>query len=167
MNRVEQQKLHQTEELTFGWVCGVQLGFRQTQSLINTEQTIINKRSLWWIHHIMMSFPLAIAYGGVIISWRLQHENRQLMIMSLLLNSNWVCQRPSWIPKTHPNDSSAVVWLSFWCSTRPSADKGTYKYRAHYHQLAIFMLKSSWYDDFTIGDRLWKTHYDMKTSTWQ
>ena len=29
------------------------------------------------------------------------------------------------------------------------------------------MLKSSWYDQFTIGDCLWKTHYDMKTSTWQ
>ena len=29
-----------------------------------------------------------------------------------------VCRRPSWIPKTQPNGSSAVVWLSFWFSTR-------------------------------------------------
>ena len=75
--------------------------------------------------------------------------------------------KSSWTPKTQPNNSRAVVWLSFWCSTRPSADTVTNQDRAHYHQLAIFMLKSSWYDDFTIGERLWKTHYDMKTSTWQ
>ena len=29
------------------------------------------------------------------------------------------------VPKTQPNDSRAAVWLSFWCSTRPSADTGT------------------------------------------
>ena len=29
------------------------------------------------------------------------------------------------------------------------------------------MWKSSWYDDFTTGDHLWKTHYDTKTSIWQ
>ena len=33
----------------------------------------------------------------------------------------------SWTPKTQPNDSRAAVWLSFWCSTRPSADTGTIK----------------------------------------
>ena len=33
-------------------------------------------------------------------------------------SSACVCRRPSWTPKTQPNDSSAVVWLSFWCSTR-------------------------------------------------
>ena len=31
----------------------------------------------------------------------------------------------SWTPKTQPNDSKAAIWLSFWCSTRPSADTGT------------------------------------------
>ena len=37
-NRVEHQKLNQTTaELPFGWVFGVQLGLRQTQSLINTN----------------------------------------------------------------------------------------------------------------------------------
>ena len=34
------------------------------------------------------------------------------------LTSYCLCRRPSWTPKTQPNDSSAVVWLSFWCSTR-------------------------------------------------
>ena len=32
----------------------------------------------------------------------------------------------SWKPKTQPNDSRAAVWLSFWFSTRPSADTVTY-----------------------------------------
>ena len=30
-----------------------------------------------------------------------------------------------WKPKTQPNDSRAAVWLSFWFSTRPSADTVT------------------------------------------
>ena len=38
--------------------------------------------------------------------------------MCSVLISYCVCRRPSWTPKTQPNDSSAVVWLSFWCSTR-------------------------------------------------
>ena len=37
----------------------------------------------------------------------------QLMIMCSVLISYCVCRRPSWKPKTQPNDSSAVVWLSF------------------------------------------------------
>ena len=36
-----------------------------------------------------------------------------------------VCRRPSWTPKTQPNGSSAVVWLSFWCSTRFTRKKVT------------------------------------------
>ena len=36
-SRVEDQKLNQTTALLlFGWVFGFQLGFRQTQALINT-----------------------------------------------------------------------------------------------------------------------------------
>ena len=38
--------------------------------------------------------------------------------MCAILISSWVCWKPSWTPKTQLNDSSAVVWLSFWCSTR-------------------------------------------------
>ena len=38
--------------------------------------------------------------------------------MCSVLISYCVCRWPSWTPKTQPNDSSAVVWLSFWCSTR-------------------------------------------------
>ena len=62
--------------------------------------------------------PQANAYGEVIISWKLQHHNHQLMIMCSVLISYCVCRRPSWKPKTQPNGSSAVVWLSFWFSTR-------------------------------------------------
>ena len=40
------------------------------------------------------------------------------MIMCSVLISYCVCRRPSWKPKTRPNGSSAVVWLSFWFSTR-------------------------------------------------
>ena len=41
-----------------------------------------------------------------------------MMILSSVLNSYCVCRRPSWKSKTQPNGSSAVVWLSFWFSTR-------------------------------------------------
>ena len=40
------------------------------------------------------------------------------MIMWSVLISYCVCRRPSWKPKTQPNGCSAVVWLSFWFSTR-------------------------------------------------
>ena len=31
----------------------------------------------------------------------------------------------SWTPNTQPNESKAAVWLSFWCSSRPSVETGT------------------------------------------
>ena len=73
----------------------------------------------------------------------------------------------SWKPKTQPNDSRAAVWLSFWFSTRPSADTVTYLYRTHYNQLAIVMVKLSWFDVFTMGDRLWWRHQIRITSPWR
>ena len=39
------------------------------------------------------------------------------MIMCSVLISYCVCRRPSWKPKTQPNDSRAAVWLSFWFQT--------------------------------------------------
>ena len=65
-----------------------------------------------------MTLLYANAYEKLIIIWRLKHNDNQLMIMCSVLNSYCVCRMPSWIPKTQPNGSSAVVWLSFWCSTR-------------------------------------------------
>ena len=56
--------------------------------------------------------------------------------------SHFFSSDPSWTPKTQPYNSRAVVWLSFWCSTRPSADTVTNKYRTHYHPLEIVILKS-------------------------
>ena len=41
-----------------------------------------------------------------------------MIVMQLLLISYCVCRRPNWKPKTQQNGSSAVVWLSFWFSTR-------------------------------------------------
>ena len=40
------------------------------------------------------------------------------MIMCSVFINYCVCRRPSWKPRTQPNGSSAVVWLSFWFSTR-------------------------------------------------
>ena len=107
-NRVEHQKLNQTTaELSFGWVFGVQLGLRQTQALIKTT-TIRRRRvpgaTLLLISNLLLSSNVA---GGTL-----------LLPIVLVLISDCVCRRPSWTPKTQPNDSSAVVWLSFWCSTR-------------------------------------------------
>ena len=48
----------------------------------------------------------------------------QLIIMCSVLITYYVCRRPSWTPKTEPNDSRAAVWLSFWYSTRPAAHTG-------------------------------------------
>ena len=53
-----------------------------------------------------------------IIMWYLQQNNLKLMIMCSALISDYVCRKPSWKPKTQLNGSSAVVWLSFWFSTR-------------------------------------------------
>ena len=58
----------------------------------------------------------------------------------------------SWTPKTQPNDSRAAVWLSFWCSTRPSAERGTY---TTYHSIIIIdpnkLKKRSDHNDEVIG----------------
>ena len=78
------------------------------------------------IHQVLTHFShLAITYGVVIMSWSFQHDNRQLMTMCSVLSSYCICRRPRWTPKTQPNDSSAVVWLSFWCSTRFTRKKVT------------------------------------------
>ena len=45
-------------------------------------------------------------------------KKRNCQLMNTVLISYCVCRRPSWKPKTQPNGSSAVVWLSFWFSTR-------------------------------------------------
>ena len=106
-NRVEHQKLNQVAaELPPGWVFGVQLGLRQTQALIKTK-TIRGK------------VPLAI----LVFSCKLLLKSNIaggtfLLLIVLALISACVCRRPSWTPKTQPGGSSAVTWLSFWCSTR-------------------------------------------------
>ena len=77
------------------------------------------------------------------------------MIMCSVLISDCVCRRPSWKPKTQPNGSSAVVWLSFWFSTRFTGKKlghssGIYLYR-------IF---------FYFWKRLLLWHFRPKSSEW-
>ena len=107
-NRVDHQTLIQTTaELSFGWFFRVQLGLRQTQAPIKTK-TIRRRRvppaTLLLSCNLLLISNVA---GGTL-----------LLLIVLVLISACVCRRPSWTPKTQPNDSSAVVWLSFWCSTR-------------------------------------------------
>ena len=107
-NRVEHQKLNQvTAELPPGWVFGVQLGLRQTQALIKAK-TIRRRKVPPAIFLFSSNFQLNtnIASGTF-----------PLLIVFVLISA-CVCRRPSWTPKTQPGGSSAVTWLSFWCSTR-------------------------------------------------
>ena len=57
-------------------------------------------------------------------------DRHWFLLIAKPLSSSWTmvkqlvvlisaCERRSnWTPKLQPNSSSAVVWLSFWCSTR-------------------------------------------------
>ena len=70
-----------------------------------------------------------------------------LLISHLWLISYCVCQRPSWKPKTQPNGSSAVVWLSFWFSTRFTRktldySNGSCLYTTKYSNWGNIILKS-------------------------
>ena len=93
----DDQKLNQTAALlSLGWVLGVQL---------DSLETIIFAKVLsknYVAKNVGMKSSRFSALGQTLFS-----------------------SEPSWTPKTQPNDSRAAVWLSFWCSTRPSADTGT------------------------------------------
>ena len=107
-NRVEHQKLNQVAaELPPGWVFGVQLGLRRTQSLIKTK-TIRRRKVPPVILLFSCKFLLRSNIAG----------GTFLLLIVLVLISICVCRRPSWTPKTQPGGSSAATWLSFWCSTR-------------------------------------------------
>ena len=58
---------------------------------------------LWWSHHIIMKTS----------TWQSPTDDNVPPLIS-----DCVCWRPSWTPKTQLIGSSAVVWFSFWCSTR-------------------------------------------------
>ena len=107
-NRVEHQTLNQVAaELPPGWVFGVQLGLQQTLALIKTK-TISTRK---------VSPANFFSSCNLLLNSNIAGGSFPLLIV-LILISSCVCRRPSWTPKTQPNDSSAVVWLSFWCSTR-------------------------------------------------
>ena len=106
-NRVEDQNLNQvTAELPPGRLFGVQLDLRQTKALIKTN-TIRGK------------VPLAILVFGckLLLKSNIAGGTFLLLIVLALISASF-CRRPSWTPKTQPGGSSAVTWLSFWCSTR-------------------------------------------------
>ena len=87
------------------------------------------------------------------------------MIMCSVLISYCVCRRPSWTPKTQPNGSSAVVWLSFWCSTRFTRKKldqsrGTYLYIVVPYRHLTFLR-----EHFFIRDYFWGNTFLLE-NTW-
>ena len=106
---------------------------------------------------------------------------------SALDGSLSISSESSWTPKIQPNDSRAAVWLSFWCSTRPSADTGTIT--TYYIIIIITALPEhielllfshwahcahgvQWYNDDVIGyNQCWclpKAELNTKNSTrWQ
>ena len=86
VNRVEHQKRNQPaiEKWPFGFVFGVQLGLRQTQALIKTSKKNLRRTS------VLVVLPL-------------------LGLNQCLC----VCRRPSWTPKTKPNDSHSAVFFFY------------------------------------------------------
>ena len=50
--------------------------------------------------------------------WYEDYNMTIAMIMCWVLISYCFCRMLSWTPKIQSNDSSGVVWLSFWFSTR-------------------------------------------------
>ena len=72
-----------------------------------------------------MNSPYVIANWKLIIIWWIHYRDRLIIIVSSVLISYGVNRMESWTPKTQPNDSSVVIWLIFWCSTRFSRTKVT------------------------------------------
>ena len=121
-NRVEIQKLNQVAaELPPGWVFGVQLGLWQTQALVKTKTIKRGKvpQAILLLCRKHYYFVVKLQHSSNIAGGTLP------LLIVLVLTSACVRRRPSWTPKTHPAGGGAPTWLSFWCSTRPSAGSGT------------------------------------------
>ena len=125
-NRVEHQKLNQvTAELPLDWVFGVKLGLRKTQELIKT-QTIRRGK----LPPAILQLSSNLLLNSIIADGTFSH------LIVLVLISACVCRRPSWTPNTKISGSSAVTWLSFWCSTRLKVTT--------FRVIKYFSSKSSW-----------------------
>ena len=125
------------------WVrFGVQLGLRQTQAQIIIYTLVINTcvcqrpnlffywtelntkltqtATKWWPFGFVFSVQLDLRQTQALLVLLITSPSSScwMMVWLLLLISACIFRRPSWTPKIQPNDSSAVVWLSFWCSIR-------------------------------------------------
>ena len=90
--------------------------------------------------------------------WRLQYDNDQLMIMCSVLISYCVCRWSGWTQKTQPNDSSAVVWLSFWSSTIPrSKETDSVYFPSSVPKVRTELVRST--------DEIWNSWYGNGTET--
>ena len=117
--RVEHQKLNQTAALlSFGWVFGVQLDSLEKKWLVKNIKPWRGWRNLWMTplvnraEHQKLNQTTAELSFGWVFGVQLGLRQTQALIETTTIRIS------SWTPKTQPKDSSAVVWLSFWCSTR-------------------------------------------------
>ena len=65
-----------------------------------------------WSLDVMMCFPYAITYGEVIISWRLHHDYRQVMIMCSAISAEGRVEHQKL------KHTVALLLFGFWCSNR-------------------------------------------------
>ena len=104
-NRVEHQKLNQTTgELPFGWVFGVQLGFRPTQALINTYHIILIHRDFHVIHRFSSHWKAVqlaswIAFQWIDRWWMMLNEYDVIVINQCLC-----------LPKAELNTKNSTRW---------------------------------------------------------
>ena len=100
-NRIEHQKLnHVADELPPGRVFGFHLGLRHTQALIKTKTLIRGKVP-----------PAILLFSFKLILKRNIAGGTFLFLNVLVLNSDCVCQRPSWTPKLN---QVAALLLPGW-----------------------------------------------------
>ena len=103
---------------------------RSQNSLWNSDELVWNEiwerwfqkakitRNRFWIFMLAVHSVSTISLRdpAVAFTQRARSELRQM--------TNFITGESSWTPEIQPNEALGVVWLSFWCSARPSVDTG-------------------------------------------